>query len=61
MRQTHRVTARADDTLRKLASLISADFLGGSCRRPFLVAAAALVACLAFDDDGLACRPLVLP
>lgn len=44
-----------------LASLISAAFLGGSCRRPFLVVAAALAPCLAFEDGDLDFKPLVLP
>ena len=44
-----------------LASLISAAFLGGSCRRPFLVVAAALALCLAFEDGDLDFKPLVLP
>jgi hypothetical protein len=47
--------------LRMWASLMRAGFLGGSCRRPFFGADAALAACLAFEDAGLACRPLVLP
>ena len=56
-----RKRSRGYDTLRMLASLMSFVFLGGSCRRPFLGAAAALAACLAFEDEGLASRPLVLP
>jgi len=47
--------------LRMPASLTSAVFLGGSCLRPFFGAAAALAACLAFEDEGLVRRPLVLP
>ena len=58
----HRVARQGEYyTLRIPACLMRAGFLGGSCRRPFFGAAAALAACLAFEEDGLACRPLVLP
>jgi len=51
----------AFNALRMLATWTKAGFLGGSCRFPFFGAAAALAACLAFDDEALAWRPFVLP
>jgi hypothetical protein len=55
------VRVRSHCTLRMLATWTKAGFLGGSCRFPFFGAAAALAACLAFDDEALAWRPFVLP